>query len=70
MSTIYLGTLDSRGRVTLPLELRKQLRLSAGHRIEYLVEDGQIVIRHSHAATHAFDKNKRVLTKFSGGKKR
>jgi AbrB family looped-hinge helix DNA binding protein len=69
MGTIYLGTLDIRGRVTLPLELRRQLGLSAGDRIEFLVEDSQVVIRHSNAATRVLNKNEH-LNEFRRAKKR
>lgn len=37
-------TLDSRGRITLPRELREQMRLQPGDRCEIAIEDGALRI--------------------------
>jgi len=37
--------IDSRGRLTVPREVRHKLGLSAGDRVVFVVEDEQVVLR-------------------------
>jgi AbrB family looped-hinge helix DNA binding protein len=39
--------LDSRSRVTVPAEVRRQLRLEAGDEILYEIRDGDAVLRNA-----------------------
>jgi AbrB family looped-hinge helix DNA binding protein len=48
---IYSSILDSRGRVTVPREVRHHLGLNAGDRVEFVVNREQIVLRISRSAT-------------------
>jgi len=41
----YVCVLDSRGRVSVPLDIRRHMRLSAGDRIEFVVEKDQVIFR-------------------------
>lgn len=38
------STMTSRGQITIPAEIREKLHLSTGHRLEFLLEDGCILI--------------------------
>ena len=41
-----IGTLTSKGQITIPNEVRKRLRLKAGDRIEFKVEaDGKVTLQ-------------------------
>jgi AbrB family looped-hinge helix DNA binding protein len=63
------GAIDKRGRITLPREIRRRLGLSPGDRLDFVVEEGQIVLRPSRSATSVFDKCRGALGAFPGGKK-
>ena len=38
-----VATMTSKGRITIPLEIRKQLGLDAGTQLEFEVADGRLV---------------------------
>jgi len=67
MTTTYLGTLDSRGRVTVPSELRRRLSLSAGDRVDFVVEKKRIVLRFQHSHTNVSEEYKGMPETFPGG---
>jgi AbrB family looped-hinge helix DNA binding protein len=41
----YSCVIDGRGRITIPSEIRRHLGVSAGDRIEFVVENRQIILR-------------------------
>lgn len=41
----YMSVLDSDGRITIPLEIRKRLGLKAGDRIEFVTESERTFVR-------------------------
>lgn len=43
------STLTSRGQTTIPKAIREQLQLQPGDRVEFLVEEGQVVLRRATA---------------------
>ena len=43
------STLTSRGQTTIPKPIREALGLQPGDRVEFLVEDGQVVLRRATA---------------------
>jgi len=45
MKMNYSSAIDSRGRITLPHKIRHNLGLSAGDRIEFVVEGAEVVLR-------------------------
>jgi len=46
MDTVANGTMTSRGRITIPKEIRDYLRLRAGRRVELQVDrHGQVIMR-------------------------
>ena len=44
-STGIIRSLDSLGRIVLPIELRRALNLGEHDRVEILAEEGQIILR-------------------------
>ena len=40
-----VATMTSKGQVTIPVEVRKQLGLGQGDRVEFTLEDGAAVLR-------------------------
>ena len=40
-----ISTMTSKGQLTIPKEVRDELRLHAGDRLEVTVEDGKVVMR-------------------------
>jgi antitoxin PrlF len=69
MEMKYSSVIDSRGRVTVPREVRQRLGLSAGDQVKFVVEDKRIFLQPSRPATNVFEKYIGVLGKFPGGKK-
>jgi AbrB family looped-hinge helix DNA binding protein len=67
---IYSSILDSRGRVTVPREVRHSLGLKTGDRVEFVVDREQIVLRISRSATGVREKYNGEFGTFLGGKKR
>jgi len=61
------STISSKGQVTVPQEIRTRLGLSAGDRIEFVVEGGRTLLRPARPAGSAFDKYKGALGDFPGG---
>jgi antitoxin PrlF len=62
----YSSTISSKGQVTVPQEIRNRLGLSAGDRVEFVVEGERTVIRPSRTAS-PFDKYRAALKTFPGG---
>jgi antitoxin PrlF len=58
------STISSKGQVTVPQEIRKRIGVSAGDRIEFVVENGQTVIRPLRSEANPFEKYKGVLKSF------
>ena len=61
------STISSKGQVTVPLEIRSRLGLSAGDRIEFVVEGERTVLRPARPAGSVFDKYKGALGTFPDG---
>ena len=64
---IYSSSLSSKGQVTVPQEIRTRLGVAAGDRIDFVPEDGQIVIRPSRINPDPFAKQVGILGPFPGG---
>jgi AbrB family looped-hinge helix DNA binding protein len=62
------STISSKGQVTVPQEIRNRIGLSAGDRIEFVPENGSIVIRPLRSETNPFAKYKGVLKSFRSRK--
>jgi AbrB family looped-hinge helix DNA binding protein len=65
----YSSTISSKGQVTVPQEIRVRLGLSAGDRVEFVVEGDRTVIQPSRPPSDSFEKYKGALGTFPGGKK-
>jgi AbrB family looped-hinge helix DNA binding protein len=48
--------ISSKGQVTVPIQVRDQLGLSTGTEIEFVVRDGEAVIRKGGGASHPVDR--------------
>jgi AbrB family looped-hinge helix DNA binding protein len=62
------STISSKGQVTVPQEIRNRVGLSAGDRVEFVVENGQTIIRPFRSETNPFEKYKGVLKSFRSRK--
>jgi AbrB family looped-hinge helix DNA binding protein len=62
------STISSKGQVTVPQEIRNRIGLSAGDRVEFVVENGQTIIRPFRSETNPFEKYKGVLKSFRSRK--
>jgi AbrB family looped-hinge helix DNA binding protein len=49
------ATLTSRGQTTIPKSIREELRLQPGDRIEFILEEDQVVLRRAGADMTALD---------------
>jgi AbrB family looped-hinge helix DNA binding protein len=49
----YSSAIDKRGRITIPKEVRVRLGLTAGDRVEFVIEGEQVIFRR---ATDVFEK--------------
>lgn len=63
----YSSSISSKGQVTVPQEIRNRLGLSAGDRVEFVIEGERTVIRPSRGASSPFNKYKGALATFPGG---
>jgi AbrB family looped-hinge helix DNA binding protein len=48
--------ISSKGQITVPVEVRAELGLAAGTEIEFVVRDGEAVLRKGGGATHPVDR--------------
>ena len=48
-----LATLTSKGQITLPIQIRRKLRLSQGDKVIFFEDCGRIVLQNSNAVTLA-----------------
>jgi antitoxin PrlF len=62
-----LSTIGSKGRLTVPQEIRKLLGLEPGDRLEFVVEEGRTVIRPARSEVNPFEKYIGILGPFPGG---
>ena len=60
----YSSTISSKGQVTVPQEIRNRIGLSAGDRVEFVIENGQTLIRPLRGELNPFEKYKGVLKSF------
>ncbi len=65
----YSSAIDKRGRITVPREVRLRLGLSAGDRVEFVIEDERIILRPARPVTRLFEKHAGILGKSPEGKK-
>jgi AbrB family looped-hinge helix DNA binding protein len=64
----YLSSVDSRGRVSIPQEIRNLLGLAAGDSVEFVVKDVQTDVRLLCSETNRFAKYTGVLKCFRNRK--
>ena len=50
------STISSKGQVTVPQEILDRIGLSAGDRVEFVPENGNILIRPLRSETNPFEK--------------
>jgi antitoxin PrlF len=60
------ATVTSKGRVTIPLEVRRRLGIKQGDRIEFVVKDGLTVVRPVREEGNPFEAYVGVLEAFDG----
>lgn len=61
------STISSKGQITVPQEVRNRLGLSAGDRVEFVIEDERTVLRPLRHPSNPFDKYAGILGTFPGG---
>ena len=59
------STISSKGRITVPLEIRNRLGLRTGDRVEFVIEDDRTTIRPARAPENPFVKYVGALPAFS-----
>ena len=62
MKMNYSSVIDSRGRGTVPREIRRRLELSAGDRVEFVIEPERFVLRPVHQKGEAAKRQKNKAT--------
>ena len=63
------STISSKGQITVPQRIRERLGVSAGDRVEFVIDGDKTLIRPVREVTNPFSKYAGVLGTFSGGKK-
>jgi len=61
------STISTKGQVTVPQKIRTHLGLSAGDRIEFVMEGGQTVLRPARRNDNIFDQYAGALGTFPNG---
>ncbi|HEX8814750.1 MAG TPA: AbrB/MazE/SpoVT family DNA-binding domain-containing protein [Terriglobales bacterium] len=69
MSITISSSMTSKGQVTVPQKIRRRLGLSAGDRVEFVIEGDKTLIRPARARDNVFEKYKGALGSFPGGRK-
>ncbi|HEV2398610.1 MAG TPA: AbrB/MazE/SpoVT family DNA-binding domain-containing protein [Candidatus Sulfotelmatobacter sp.] len=64
-----MSTISSKGQVTIPQEIRNHLGVTAGDRINFVIEDGAVVVRPARSEENPFEKFRGILGSFPGGEK-
>lgn len=59
------STISSKGQITVPQEIRQRLGLKEGDRVEFVVDNGQTVIRPARGPENPFAKYAGALPAFS-----
>ena len=63
------NTIDSKGRVTIPDEIRKRLGVKTGDRVEFIAEGGRVIVRAAQGGENPFLQYKGALQTFASPKK-
>ncbi len=50
------STISTKGQVTVPLEIRRRLGLKEGDRVEFVVDNGQTILRPARSSENPFEK--------------
>jgi antitoxin PrlF len=61
------STISSKGQITVPQEIRSRLGLSAGDRVEFVLEGDRTILRPLRPASNPFAKQAGILGTFPGG---
>jgi AbrB family looped-hinge helix DNA binding protein len=65
----YSSSMSSKGQVTIPLEIRNRMGITAGDRVEFVVEEGHTIIRPFRSEENPFEKFRGIVGPFPGGEK-
>lgn len=58
------STLSSKGQITVPLEIRNRLGIKEGDRVEFVVDNGQTIMRPARPPENPFEKYAGILPAF------
>ena len=50
------STISTKGQITVPLEVRRRLGLKEGDRVEFVVDNGQTVLRPARSSENPFER--------------
>lgn len=57
----FSSTVSSKGQVTIPIEIRRRLGLKEGARVEFVVEQGDTILRPARRENNPFEKYAGIL---------
>ncbi|MGI8785208.1 MAG: AbrB/MazE/SpoVT family DNA-binding domain-containing protein [Acidobacteriota bacterium] len=63
----YSSLVSSKGRVTVPQEIRTRLGLREGDRLEFVIDGDRTIIRPARSGANVFEEFAGVLETFPGG---
>jgi AbrB family looped-hinge helix DNA binding protein len=61
------SSVSSKGQVTIPQEVRIRMGLKEGDRVEFVIENGQTILRPARGRRNRFEEYIGVLPRFKGG---
>ena len=61
------SSVSSKGQVTIPQEVRVRMGLKEGDRVEFVIENGQTILRPARGRKSPFEEYIGVLPRFKGG---
>jgi AbrB family looped-hinge helix DNA binding protein len=50
------STVSTKGQITVPIEIRRRLGLREGDRVEFVIDNGQTVLRPARSSENPFEK--------------
>lgn len=61
------GMVSSKGQITIPLKIRKRLGVHEGDRLDFIIQEGEVILRPARAAASPFAAYAGKLGTFPGG---
>lgn len=63
----FSGSVNSKGQITIPQEIRNRLGIAPGDRVDFVIEGSYVLMRPCRSYENPFEKFRGILGPFPGG---